>query len=86
MTYDNSLKKSNKATRKEVFLKLAKKDKNLSGKLNRKNIEKTLSKATELYNGCKTELDQAKTERAKLDKIIEEGTENLKNHRKVIMN
>jgi len=86
MTSDNSLKKSNKANRKEIFLKLAKKDTNLSGKLNRKSIEKTLSKATELYNKSKALLDDAKDEKAKLDKIIEEETGKLKSYRKDIMN
>lgn len=85
MTSDNFLKKSNKATRKEIFLKLAKKDKGLSGKLNRKTIEKNLSKATELYNKSKDVLDSAKEEKAKLEKIIEEESSKLKGHRKDIM-
>ncbi len=86
MATNNFLKTSNKATRKELFLKLAKKDKSLSGKLNRKTIEKTLSKATEGYNSIKKVLDEANSEKLQLEKVIEEKTQELKEHRKNIMN
>lgn len=72
-----------KSARKEIIRKLAKKEHvyGLSGKHNRKSVEKVLSKTTEKYNSLKKILDNAEEEAARLNSLIENTRNELKNAR-----
>lgn len=82
MSKSNTLKYSNMSHRKQIFLKIAKKDKTFLGKQNKKSIEKILHKATEAYNDLKKQLDKAKSDKNALDTFITTKEDELKKHKK----